>query len=170
VALLAAQPSRAGWQAALAKLRCDQGRLDEARTAFAAATRLAALQSPRHATWSTTFMLLSEVARVLDDRPAAEEHFELLRPFAGMMTWNTACTFGPFDLALGRLAIVMGDRDEAERRLRAAIGLCERMGAQAFLALARHELAALVPEPEQRLLEAAARGDAERLGVALLDR
>ena len=107
-------------------------------------------------------------ASVLDERVTARELFALLRPFRGMMTWNTTCTFGPFDLALGRLAVAMGDRGEAERRLRAAIALCERMGAAAFLAVARHELAAIVPDAEQRRLHAAARAEAERLGVALL--
>jgi hypothetical protein len=43
------------------------------------------------------------------------------------------------------------------------------MGAEAYLAIARHELAGLVPEPERRRLETSARTDAERLGVALRD-
>jgi DNA-binding SARP family transcriptional activator len=166
--LAAAQPYLPAWHAALAKLRCDQGRLDEARTAFAETMRLAAIKSPRHETWSSALVLLSDVVGVLDERVAAQELFAMLRPFGGMMTWNTTCTFGPFDLALGRLAVATGDRDEAERRLRAAIALCERMGAEAFLAVARHELAAIVPDPEQCRLHASARADAERLGVALL--
>jgi hypothetical protein len=110
------------------------------------------------------------IVGVLDDRTAAEQLFGLLRPFAGLMTWNTACSFGPFDLALGRLAAGLGDRAEAAQRLRAAIVLCERLGAEAFLAIARHELAPLVTGSEQRRLDAAARAGAERLGVALAGR
>jgi tetratricopeptide (TPR) repeat protein len=166
--LAATQPFHATWRATLAKLCCDQGRFDEARTAFAAAIEHPALRSPRHDQWSTTLALLAEVARVLDERAAADKLFALLRPFAGMMTWNPSCTLGPFDLALGRLAAATGDRAEAARRLRTAVTLCERMGAEGWLAIARHELAGVSPEPDRRLLDAAARADAERLGIAFV--
>ena len=167
VELVASQPFLPSWQAALAKLRCDQGRLDEARDGFAAAMAMPAIRSPRHDQWSTTLCLLAEVATALGDRSAATELFQLLRPFAGLMTWNIACTVGPFDLALGRLADVMENRAEAERRLQAAIALCERMGAEAFLAIARHELAPMMHPTEGRRLAEAARAVAARLGVAL---
>ncbi|HEY3185929.1 MAG TPA: hypothetical protein VGJ70_00550, partial [Solirubrobacteraceae bacterium] len=62
--------------------------------------------------------------------------------------------------------------DEAERRLRGAVELCEHMDAQAYLAVARHELAVTLAsrtrhDAEARRLTAAAAKGAARLGVAL---
>ena len=63
------------------------------------------------------------------------------------------------DLALGR-------RHQADRRLRDAIAVCERTDAQAFLAMARHDLGALLlPSPEGRRLLSQARASAERVGI-----
>src|SRR4051794_39524308 len=74
----------------------------------------------RHRQWSSTVFLLAEVTRVLDERAAAQELFALMLPFAGLMTWTSVCSLGPFDLALGHLAATLGRTDEAVWRLRAA--------------------------------------------------
>ena len=63
-----------------------------------------------------------------------------------------------------------GTRAQAERRLRAAVRSASEWAPQAFLAIARHELAAVVRGPERRELAATARAAADRLGVALPDR
>ena len=66
---------------------------------------------------------------------------------------------GPLGRAVGRLALTLGRRDEAEDHLRAAVALCERMDARAFLAIARYDLGRLLlAEPEgTALLEQARR-------------
>jgi hypothetical protein len=87
-----------------------------------------------------------------------------LAPFADVLTWQ----YGPVARALGVLERALGRRDEAERRLRAAVALCERADAQAFLAIARDDLGELLlPSAQGRRLIQRALGDAERLGMRL---
>jgi hypothetical protein len=156
----------------LGKLDAEAGRADDARAQVAAALSSPLLRSSRDQQWSTVMVLLAEVHVALEDRVAAALTLARLRPYSGLVTWNTACSLGPFDLALGRLERMLGRVEEAERRLRAAVDLCEQMGAQAHLAIARHELAATLAArgrqaaEARRLAEAAAKG-AARLGVAL---
>jgi hypothetical protein len=170
--LSAAQPEMPAWHAVLGKLDAEAGRADDARAQVAAALSSPLLRSSRDQQWSTVMVLLAEVHVALEDRVAAALTLARLRPYSGLVTWNTACSLGPFDLALGRLERMLGRVEEAERRLRAAVGLCERMGAQAHLAIARNELAATLgargrqAAEARRLAEAAAKG-AARLGVAL---
>ena len=162
------QPLSPAWQAFLAKLHCDQDRLPEARTALRTALDSPAARFPRHFQWSTTMVLLADVAAALGERAECEALLGLLVPFQQLMTWNITSSVGPFDLALGRLAAALGRRSDAESYLRAAAALCERVGAEAFLAIARHELAAMLDDGlEKRQLAGSARAAADRLGLAL---
>ena len=78
------------------------------------------------------------------------------------MTWQ----YGPVGRGVGLLELALGRRDEAERRLREAVALCERMDARAFLAMARLDLGALLlPSPEGRRLLEQARAAANELGM-----
>ena len=73
---------------------------------------------------------------------------------------------GPVGLPLGRLTLTLGDRDGAERRFRAAVAVCERMDARAYLALARRALGELLlPSAEGRRLVDQARAGCEQLGL-----
>ena len=117
-------------------------------------------------------VLLADVHLTVGDRAAAELLLDRLRPYSGLVTWNTACSLGPFDIAIGRLEGMLGRLDAAERHLRAAVALCERMDAQAHLVIARHELARVLMRSQrhsgqaQRLATGAAAA-AARLGVTL---
>ena len=74
--------------------------------------------------------------------------------------------YGPVGRPLGRLAKTIDRLDEAERLLRDAVAVCERIDAQAFLAMARQDLGELLlPSPEGRRLLERARAAANELGM-----
>ena len=78
------------------------------------------------------------------------------------MTWQ----YGAVGRVVGLLELALGRPDDAERRLRAAVALCERMDARAFLAMARHDLGRLLlPSDEGRRLVDQARAAAGELGM-----
>jgi hypothetical protein len=81
------------------------------------------------------------------------------------MTWP----YGPVGRGVGLLELALGRRSQAERRLREAIALCERMDARAFLAMARVDLGALRhPSIEGRPLLDQALTAADELGMTSL--
>jgi hypothetical protein len=107
----------------------------------------------------------ADICAWLDDRSIAMRLLELLAPFAGVMTWP----YGPVGRGVGLLELALGRRSQAERRLREAIALCERMDARAFLAMARVDLGALRhPSIEGRPLLDQALTAADELGMTSL--
>jgi hypothetical protein len=114
-----------------------------------------------------TLTWAADICAWLDDRATAMPLLELLTPFAGVMTWQ----YGPVGRAVGLLELTLGRRGHAERRLRDAIELCERMDARAFLAMARLDLGALLlPSSEGRRLLDQALAAAHELGRTSLAR
>ena len=104
----------------------------------------------------------ADLCATLDERSLAAPLYELLAPCADVM----AVQIGPVGRAVGRLALTLGRRDEAEAHLRAAVALCERMDARAFGAIARYDLGRLLlPSPEGAALIEQARATAEELGM-----
>lgn len=78
------------------------------------------------------------------------------------MTWQD----GPVGRPVGRLALTLGRRDEAEQLVRDAAAPCERTDARAFLAMARHDLGdLLLPSTEGRRLIDQAHAGATELGM-----
>ena len=164
----AAQPLGVAWQALLGRLRCAQGRPDDAREALRAGTRVLAHQPPSHAQWSAGTVLLAGVACELGEHSACRQLYALLRPFSELLSWSGAFSLGPFALSLARLAAALDHRTAAERHARYAIALSERMGAVGFAAVARRQLAKLLPPGVERdQLEAQAHDEARRIGIDL---
>jgi DNA-binding SARP family transcriptional activator len=136
---------------------------DAAREAFDDAVAQGLLELPRGPTWTITLTWAADICAWLEDRARAAQLYELLAPFANVMTWQ----YGPVGRPLGRLSLILGHQDEAERLLRDAVALCERMEARAFLAMARRDLGKLLlPSAEGRRLLDQARAAARDLGVA----
>jgi hypothetical protein len=140
----------------------EQGDRDAARDAFRSAVESGLLAMPRGPTWATTMAWAADICAWLGDRETAAALLEQLTPFADVMTWQ----YGPIGRGVGLLELALGRAGEAERHLRAAVALCERTQARAFLAMAQHDLGAqLLPSQEGRALVESARVAAEQLGL-----
>jgi tetratricopeptide (TPR) repeat protein len=138
---------------------------EAAREAFERALALGLVEMPRGPTWTTTLTWAADICAWLDDRSTATRLLELLTPLAGVMTW----AYGPIGRGVGLLELTLERRSQAERRLREAIALCERMDARAFLAMARLDLGALLhPSIEGRRLLDQALTAADELGMTSL--
>jgi len=137
-----------------------------AREAFDGALARGLLELPRGPTWTTTLTWAADICAWLEDRSTATRLCELLAPFASVMTWQ----YGPVGRSVALLDLALGRRTHAERRLREAIALCERMDARAFLAMTRYDLGTLLlPSPEGRRLLDQARAAASRIGMLRFD-
>jgi DNA-binding SARP family transcriptional activator len=135
------------------------------REAFERALALGLLEMPRGPTWTVSLTWAADICAWLDDRSTARPLLELLTPFAGVMTYQ----YGAVGRAVGLLELSLGRRSQAERRLREAIALCERMDARAFLAMTRLDLGALLhPSTEGRGLLDQALTAADQLGLTSL--
>ena len=162
-ALVRTIPDRPAWTfAGEAQLQWELGEPDAARAAMADAVAAGLLQAPRSFAWGTTLIGAADVCAALEDRTLAAPLYELLVPCADVMIPQA----GPVDRAVGRLALTLGRRDEAEDRLRAAVALCERMDARAYLAIARYDLGRLLlPSSEGIALLDQAAAAAQELGM-----
>jgi hypothetical protein len=135
---------------------------DGAREAFERALEEGLFDLPHGPTWMVSLTWAADICAWLEDRPRAARLYDLLAPFAGVMTYQ----YGPVGRAVGRLAQTLERHDEAEQLLRDAVTLCERIDAQAFLAMARQDLGELLlPSPEGRRLLEQARAAANELGM-----
>ena len=161
--MVRALPDRPAWSfAGEAQLACELGDPSAAGSALAEAVARGLLEAPRILGWTTTMTGAADVCAALDDRAVAAPLYDLLAPCADVISPHA----GPVGRAVGRLALTLGRRDEAEDRLRAAVALCERMDARAYLAIARYELGRLMqPGSEGALLLERARAAAEELGM-----
>ena len=85
----------------------------------------------------------AEVCAWLGDTDTAPTIYEQLLPYAGLQSIGLAAGpyGGPVALALGRLALVMGQVDQARQHLLSALRSCEELHAVPYLALTHAELA-----------------------------
>ena len=126
------------WRAVLPLVQLDAGDGDAARAAHARMMSAELDTLEPSMSWLTTVAFLSEAAVELEDADGAAKLYELLRPHAGLLVQNgfTGC-WGSVERFLGRLAIVLGNREAAEQHLRAALERHEALGADALAARTR---------------------------------
>ena len=135
---------------------------DGARKAFERALDAGLLELPHGPTWTISLTWAAEICAWLGDRARAARLYDLLAPFADVMTYQ----YGPVGRPVGRLLHTLARPEEAEVLLRDAVALCERMDAQAFLAMAKHDLGELLlPSAEGRRLVGEADASAAALGM-----
>jgi DNA-binding SARP family transcriptional activator len=140
----------------------EQDDRDGAREAYKGAIAQGLLELPRSPTWTMTLTWAADICAWLQNRPTAVLLLDLLTPFADVMTWQ----YGAVGRSVGLLELTLGRPDEAQRRLRDAMALCERMDARAFLAMTRADLGTLLlPSAEGRRLLDQARAAADELGI-----
>jgi class 3 adenylate cyclase/tetratricopeptide (TPR) repeat protein len=127
--------------------------------------------------WLLTIFLWADVCSRLGLDSRADELYELLSPFAGVLAVSGALVAGSVAWALGALATTLGSHEQAESHFAAAAELEERFGAPLFLARthagwARALIARGQPEDlerAQQMLEQAGE-TAGRLGGGLVTR
>jgi DNA-binding CsgD family transcriptional regulator/tetratricopeptide (TPR) repeat protein len=82
------------------------------------------------------------ISAALGDAGTGAEIYELLLPYAGLQAIGLAMAehHGPVSLHLGRLAVLLGEREAARRHLQQALRSCEELHALPYLALTHAEL------------------------------
>lgn len=144
-------PHEPVWGAALAWIWLKQGRRSAARALLTSLPPVAELPVDRN--WLSTACILAEVTSELEHRQIAADLYAVLRPFSqrlvtiglGVTCWGTVAR------ALGRLALVLEDRDAAIAHYREAIEVAGRAQAHPWLAEVQWELAELLaPEDARR--------------------
>lgn len=175
-ASLARAPGSALHRCALAFLYAESGRRAEARMIFEELATGGFSALPRDMTWYAAMVLLSEVCSYLGDAARAETLYGLLEPYAGRnAVLDIHVCYGSVAHYLAMLAAAAGDPDLAERHFTAALDFNLKMGASAWVARTRYQIAAMLlergrPGDRERALEFAglARAGAESLGMKAL--
>jgi DNA-binding winged helix-turn-helix (wHTH) protein len=173
-----AYPAMFGWRAARAWALARAGRLEECQREVDVLCSNGVAAIPRRMDWAVTMTMLGEACVSLREVNLGREVFELLRPLRGRFIVLGLCvaTWGCASRYLGKLAWLLGERSEALALLREAISVDDRVGAHAWAAWSRFELATILTDAsssreEQRegegLLDQV-RGDASMLGLAWL--
>ncbi len=107
--------------------------------------------------------VIAEALRRLDARKESAELLAKYAPHAGTYFTNSTSWFnGPFDTALGILAMTVGQLDDAVMHLTNAVGRCDDIESPTFGTIARLELATAL-----RLRDVP--GDAERAAAMSAD-
>jgi hypothetical protein len=141
------RPSTPGgaWTAWLVILLLDRGRTEEAARVLAEAVGgVAAL--PIDANWLYVVTTLGVGAAFLGDAAAAARLYPRLHPYAGriVVVGRGASCIGSVSYSLGLMASALRDDSAAAGHLADAVATDDRIGAAAFAAVARHELAAVL--------------------------
>ena len=160
-----------GWSARMAMA---QGRREDVELWWRTLVPHLDEMPPRAPEWVVAQVGHAELCCWLGDAEAAGWLYRTLAPYSGLQVgvYAYAPYGGPVDLALGRLAALLGDEATALHHLRAAERSCSRLGAWPYLALVREELArrpGLDATARHSYAEGAARL-AARLGMAPLAR
>ena len=170
--LLATNPDRPAWRAALLTLVRELGRVDEAREEFETAMRDFEL-APRDGDWLIAATLLADAAAELGDRDRAAQMYEVMLPYrhGNVVIGLAAVCLGSAARYLGRLALAVGRREAAIEHLELALARNAALGTPLYLAHTQLDYArALGPGARAtELVEAAAKTAAE-LGLAYVER
>jgi DNA-binding SARP family transcriptional activator len=171
--LVADNPERPAWRAALANLLCEEGRLDEAREEF---ERLAAQDFedvPKDLDWMIAMTLLSDVCADLGDAERAALLYAKLEPYAdiNVVIGLAAVCLGSAASFLGKLAATMGLSERAAEHFERALAANTELLAPGCLARTQVDYArALGDDPRAGALLDAAGQAAARLGLGSVAR
>ncbi len=173
--LVAENPGRPAWRAALANLLCEEGRLDEAREEFERQAARDFDDVPKDLDWMIAMTLLSDVCADLGDAERAALLYAKLEPYAdvNVVIGLAAVCLGSAASFLGKLAATMGRTDLATEHFERALAADTALVAPGCLARTQVDYArALANAGDPRageLLEAATEA-AERHGLGSVAR
>ena len=95
---------------------------------------------PHDVTWLAVACIYSYVSTTLRHLPATGTLYGLLEPWAGQIAFPAFGVWGPVAFYLGSLALVLGDLDNAERHLSAALRAATDAAAPLWQARATDQL------------------------------
>lgn len=153
---MAVYPAVLAWACAEAGL-ADEARENVARVRGGSFTGLR-----RDYLWLAVLAVLGRTCAQLEDRPAAAELYDLLRPYSGAYAIGQSAWFGPVAYDLGLLATALGRFAEADAHFAEAVDAHRRAGVRGMLA---HTYLAWA----QMLLARRQPGDLERAATLLND-
>jgi class 3 adenylate cyclase/tetratricopeptide (TPR) repeat protein len=143
----------------------ELGRLEEAKALFETDVANAFEQFPRDLTWTAVMSQCGDSAVDLRHDRAAQLVYEKLRPFADLVAFPMGTIVGALARPLGRLAHLLGDRQEAESLFRSALSTHERFDAPYLIARTKLDYADLLVDRAEASDAAKAR---EMVGEAIL--
>jgi DNA-binding SARP family transcriptional activator/tetratricopeptide (TPR) repeat protein len=171
--LVAENPARPVWRAALVNILCEEGRLEEAREEF---ERLAAHDFedvPKDLDWMIAMTLLSDVCADLGDAERAALLYDRLEPYAdiNVVIGLAAVCLGSAAGFLGKLAATMGRGELAVEHFERAMAANAELQSPGCLARSQVDYArALGSDPRAAELLDAAGEAAERHGLGAVAR
>jgi tetratricopeptide (TPR) repeat protein len=146
-----------GWNAALAVIYSELGRLDDVRAIVEAEAATGFGGIPRDVTWLLTMASWADCVCDLGDHRDAPVLIQRLAAYSQRVIFTTAHTLGAVGRSLGRLLTLVGDLEGAEIALRDALAVHARLRNPYWTARTQLDLA--------RLLTArAGTGDGARAG------
>jgi tetratricopeptide (TPR) repeat protein len=171
--LVESNPERPAWRAALAMVLLETGETESAQEQLdlLAANRFQDI--PRDGDWMTTITLLSEICSELGDPDSSAVLYDVLMPFAGLnvVIGLAAVCLGSAARFLGKLALTMGQPEDAAEHFEQALAANARLQAPLWLAHTQFEYGqALGPGARGRRLIDEAAEMAARLGLTALAR
>jgi tetratricopeptide (TPR) repeat protein len=138
-------PRVAAIRALLALICAESGQIDEARAELDVLASGSVTEIQKDYQWWLTMVCMSRVAVATGARDLAGELYELLRPYADRnASTASAASFGSASLFLGQLAVVLGDRNEAERHYERALSFNIRTRQRVWAARARLHFAEML--------------------------
>ena len=171
--LVASNPHRPAWRAALAALLADGDRSEEAQREVDALAAQGFEDIPQDGDWLIAMTLLADCCAELKDETRATQLYELLLPYRGVnvVIGLAAVCMGSAARYLGRLAVAMGRNQEAAEHFERALVANAALKAPVFLAHTQIDFgAALGRGPRaNKLIDDAAR-TAQRLALPRVSR
>jgi tetratricopeptide (TPR) repeat protein len=171
--MVAANPARPAWRAALATALAESGRLEDARAEFDVAAAHAFEDLPWDGDWLTAMSLLCDLAVAIEDTERAELLYEALRPYAQstVVAGIGAACLGSVARHLGKLASMLGREREAAEHFEDALRVNGALRAPGLLAHTQLDYAAaLGTGARAEAMIAEATETAQRLGLAAIAR
>jgi tetratricopeptide (TPR) repeat protein len=171
--MVASNPDRPAWRAALATMLWESDQLADARVELERLAREDFRDIPYDGDWITTVTLLCELCRALEDPARAALLYEALRPYAGVnvVAGIAVLCLGSAARFLGQLASTMGRQSDAIRHFELALEENARLQAPVLLAHTQLDYAAALGGGDRaaRMIDEAAR-TAAKLGLPAVAR
>ena len=170
-------PDLSPYRALVAFIYCETGRKEEARALLDDVAADVFSTIPRDMLWLNTMVEWAEVAADTEHAAASEALFGMLEPWSDQFPTMSITVWMPVCHYLGRLAVVLGRLEDAERSFARALELEEGLRAPLFAAETRLAWGAALLDSdsagangrgEQMVRDALAAG--RELGIARIER